>query len=267
MFKFLKQTIIIVVVIGITAVIVRATGDYIDSDINIDGCLEGMVFVPSSDGGFCIDIYEASAGKDCLYRDEFNADKTRVNLKTKDCIAVSEGQSIPWRYISRDQAVLACAKSGKRLATAEEWYQASLGTPDENELWEDDDCQVSNNWADQPGKSGSGENCVSSVGAYDMIGNVWEWVDGTVDNLKYEDIILPEQGHVQAMGAGALPASTAIETNIDYNNDYFWIKNTGVRAIARGGYWNNRDEAGVYSVYAVTKPSYTGAGIGFRCVR
>jgi hypothetical protein len=265
---FRKEVVVVVVAVIITTVGIRASDSLkTKNDMSNDGCGEDMVFVPSSEGGFCIDIYEASAGEDCLYRDEYNIDKTRINLKTEKCSAASIGGAVPWRYISRDQAALACAKSGKRLATAKEWYQASLGTPDIDRGWGVDDCQVSSNWADQPGSTGSGKNCVSSVGAYDMVGNVWEWVDGTITDAKYKDTIVPGSGYVQSLGVDALPAVTDDSANVDYYNDYFWSNDVGVRAIARGGSWINKKDAGQYAVYAEADTAFIGNGIGFRCAK
>lgn len=174
----------------------------------------------------------------------------------------------PWNYISRDQAALACAKAGKRLASAKEWYQAALGTPDYKEdLWSGEDCQVDGNWREQPGTAGSGASCFSAAGAYDMIGNVWEWVDGDIIDGSYSGIDLPERGFVSALGIASLPAKTEIKGDIDYNFDYFWIKKDGAKAIARGGSWVNREEAGQYSVYAEADADFIGKGIGFRCVK
>jgi formylglycine-generating enzyme required for sulfatase activity len=63
------------------------------------------------------------------------------------------------------------------LPTDKEWLQVALGTPDKETGWDSDDCQVENNWDIQPGLAGTGKNCVSAAGAYDMIGNVWEWTN------------------------------------------------------------------------------------------
>jgi len=192
MFKFLKQIIIVIVVIGITAYIVQATGKYTDKikeDDLADGCSADMVFVPNSEGGFCIDIYEASVGEDCPYENPDKQDKTRVNLDAVQCKPISVKDAIPWRFISQNQASLACSKAGKRLASNKEWHNASLGTPDPESGWTDHDCQINNNWGQQPGFTGSGRNCISSAGGYDMIGNAWEWVEGSVVDGKFNNVL------------------------------------------------------------------------------
>ncbi len=175
---------------------------------------------------------------------------------------------LPWTFISQNQAALVCAKLGKRLPSNKEWLMAAFGTPDPSSNWTKDDCNVSGNRSQNPGYTGSGEKCVSSFGAFDMIGNVWEWVDGTISDGKYRGQDLPESGFILSVDDRALPSETDPDNyNKYYYNDYFWIKKNGVKGMARGGYWGNKDEAGQYSVYAVSKPNYVGKGIGFRCVK
>jgi formylglycine-generating enzyme required for sulfatase activity len=231
-------------------------------------CPAEMVFVPGSNGGFCLDKYEDSAGENCSFKNPASQDQTRSDLEEKICQPVSRSGAIPWRYISQNQAAVACAKVGKRLPDNSEWLAAALATPDKNSNWGVDDCQVANNWSQQPGPAGSGKNCVSGVGAYDLIGNVWEWVDGTVENGKYQGNDLPDEGYVKGAGSSGLPTGTDFnQADPNYNNDYLWIKKTGSRGIARGGYWANDDQAGAYSLYIVTEPSSVGPGTGFRCAK
>ncbi len=235
----------------------------------IDGpCPGDMVFVSAPGGGFCVDIYEASAGPACPDNSPDGKSNTQENLDASACMPVSEPGKLPWRNLSQNQASLACAKAGKRLPTNKEWMLAALGTPDKAGSWDSEDCNVSSNWADQPGLTGSGDRCVSSAGAYDMIGNVWEWVDGTVYDGRMENIPLPENGFVTGVNGQGLPSdSNPDEGDPSYYYDYLWIKPGDTRAIARGGYWDNHSDAGQYAFYIVAPPSEAGKGIGFRCVK
>jgi len=231
-------------------------------------CPKGMVFVPTDTQGFCIDMYEASPGDSCPEIQVLNQLHSRDNINWSDCSAVSKAGRIPWRFVSQTQAQTACAKAGKRLPTDEEWYLASLGTPDKSNDWLDSDCHVDSNWSDQPGVTGSGAACVSSYGAYDMIGNVWEWVKGEVRDGVYNDEVLPKSGYITAVDSQGMPLEIdELEANENYNNDYFWLKDKGVRGFARGGYWDNKEGAGVYAMYLVSPPSFAGTGIGFRCAK
>lgn len=266
----LKEVIVIIVAVALTTLGIRASDGYFGGDNDKDSgpCSPDMTFVTSPTGGFCIDKYEASPADDCQNSDPANQQDTRVNLNYKECGAVSVPGKKPWRNISQNQAVMACAKAGKRLPTGKEWFQASLGTPDIDTGWQADDCNVKKNWPDNPGPTGSGKNCVSSAGAYDMVGNVWEWIDGSIVDGKSADREMPESGYIAGVDADSLPVKTDKDNkDPNYFNDYFWIKKNGVRAIARGGYWDNGEDAGQYAIYAVPDVSFAGPGVGFRCVK
>jgi formylglycine-generating enzyme required for sulfatase activity len=268
-FSFLSWLIVIIVAVVLTTAGIKAS----DSLFGAKGednslCPAEMVFVPGSNGGFCLDKYENSAGGQCPNSNPASEVETQANINYADCQAVSAAGAIPWRNLTQIQAVNLCAKAGKRLPTSEEWFAASLGTPDKNADWGSDDCQVNNNWKQQPGLSGSGKNCVSYAGAYDMVGNVWEWVKGEVDNGLYGKAKMPDNGYIQAVSSDGLMTETDPDNPAGlYNNDYLWIKKDGARGLARGGYWANGAAAGGYSLYAVTELSAFAVGSGFRCVK
>jgi len=265
----LKEIIVILVAIVLTTVGIRASdGFFGDGNKNTGPCPADMAFVTSPTGGFCIDKYEASPADTCQSADPMSQEDTRLNLNYKDCSAVSVQGKKPWRNISQNQAVMACAKAGKRLPTNKEWFQASLGTPDVDSGWQADDCNVSSNWPDNPGPTGSASKCVSSSGVYDMIGNVWEWIDGSMIDGKFAEKDMPESGYIAGVDADSMPVKTDKDNkDPNYYNDYFWIKKIGVRSIARGGYWDNGADAGQYAIYAVPDVAFAGPGVGFRCAK
>jgi formylglycine-generating enzyme required for sulfatase activity len=265
-----KGVLVIVSAVALTTAGIKASDSLFGSGAEQDQslCPAGMVFVSSPQGGFCIDQYEASPGAGCEYSDPANQNETFKDIENPDCRPVSDPGRMPWRNISQNQAAVACAKAGKRLPTSEEWVRAALGTPDKMTGWKEADCQVKNNWLSQPGVSGSGKNCVSAAGAYDMVGNVWEWVDGVVSEGAIDGKELPAEGYVKGYDAEGFPIETNPEMGDEnYYYDYVWLKKTGSRGVARGGYWGNGAEAGQYSIYMVTEPSYAGIGVGFRCVK
>lgn len=266
---FSRQFLIIAISVIVTSVGIKAADEITNGSSQAGGnmCPDDMVPVLSAKGNFCIDKFEASVGEKCANMNPQSELESKANLDKNSCAPVSSAGQNPWRFISQNQASLACARAGKRLPTNQEWQQAALGTADASDSWTAEDCHVANNWSAQPGVTGSGNKCLSSAGAYDMIGNLWEWTDGTVYEGQFNEKTLPESGYVSAVSQDALPSETSSEANESYYQDYLYLKKTGTRAIARGGYWNNKAEAGVYAAYIVSLPSYAEAGIGFRCVK
>ncbi|NTU98489.1 SUMF1/EgtB/PvdO family nonheme iron enzyme [Candidatus Falkowbacteria bacterium] len=235
------------------------------SSLAVPNCPDGMVKIAGT--GLCIDQYEVSPGSYCLFKEPASGSDSEQDLNSSKCKPVSVKGAMPWRNISQNQAAEACAKAGKRLPTSAEWLAAALGTPDKTAGWSSDDCNVANNWQEEAGLTGLGKDCVSASGANDMIGNVWEWVQDSINEGTYKGQVLPLQGYVAGVDDYGMPSSTTPETSANYHGDYFWMKPLGVRGLMRGGYWNNQAEAGVNSVYAVFEPSFTGTGVGFRCVK
>ena len=229
-------------------------------------CPAEMVLVPSHGGGFCIDIYEASAGSGCMYSEPKNQNETRINLETSSCKAESTEGAYPWTNVARHQAELACAKAGKRLATNKEWYTASLGSPDAPGYVERGDCNI--NDETKPSKTGSFSRCISSHGLYDAIGNVWEWVSESVVDGEYLGRTLPQEGYVFGIDADGISTETRdFTSNMNFNEDYFSISHDGVRGMFRGGYYRSGTDAGMYAVNAITPPSFSGGAVGFRCAQ
>lgn len=273
--KFIRGLLIVIVTVVLTTIAINATdnlGNFSDSLIGgVLGvgenslCPEHMIHIPSESGGYCIDMYENSPGEGCEYSFPNNQSETRANLEDTSCTGVSKEGGSPWVNIARHQAELACSNAGKRLPTNKEWYQASLGTPDARGNVDRGDCNVQ---SDSIGTAGSHERCVSSSGAYDMIGNVWEWVDETVSDGELSGRALPEEGYVVGIDNNGVPIETNFgEPDLNFNEDYLWVEKGGVRGIIRGGYHGNGTDAGQYTMNAITPPSFAGVGVGFRCAK
>lgn len=231
-------------------------------------CPSDMAFVPTSSGGFCIDRYEASAGDDCAFKNPLSKQDTDDNLALQPCVPRSVVAATPWRNVTRQQAELACVRAGKRLPTNEEWYRAALGTPDKSSGWGSEDCNVSTLASDGPEQTGSRPLCVSVAGAYDMIGNVWEWLEETVDDDRYEDTTLPQEGFIASINEAGTPLETdPVNPDEAFFEDYFWFQGSSVRGMLRGGYWKSKSDAGQYALNVTVPPSFVGNAVGFRCAR
>ena len=92
---------------------------------------------------------------------------------TNDIYALSLPSVLPSAYITWFQAQEACANAGKRLPTNAEWQVAANGTPDPGP---DDGTTDCNTGGDDLSLTGTRGDCVSARGAFDMVGNVAEWV-------------------------------------------------------------------------------------------
>lgn len=230
-------------------------------------CPEYMVQVTQALTPFCIDAYEASAGDSCSYLNPKTEDETMVNLTDTDCVAQSRPNAMPWRHISLNQAQQACSRAGKRLPSADEWYKAALGTLDTQKGLTDEHCNVAHNRADGIAKTGSGMRCVSDAGAYDMIGNTWEWVQEMVHHGTWNNRHVPETGFVSGADLYGIAYETQSARQDRFNNDRFWSDSTIVAGMMRGGYFNSGGQAGIFATYAASPPTFTGEAAGFRCVQ
>ena len=140
-----------------------------------------------------------------------------------------------------------CRNSGKGLPDNATWTAGALGTPDpgaaDNGTTE---CNVAT--AGTVVDTGSRADCVSDPGAFDMIGNVWEWLGGNW---------VPRSttcGSWSFAGGDAQCLAGAATTG-------------GPGALIRGGDFSSGTDAGVFAVGGVIEPSGAFSGFGFRCVR
>ena len=87
-----------------------------------------------------------------------------------DIYAVSLPVATPSAYITWFQAQQACKNAGKRLPSNAEWQAAVAGTPDPGPDNGTTDCNTNSSYVAEP--PGSRSSCVSSDGAFDMVGNL-----------------------------------------------------------------------------------------------
>lgn len=199
-----------------------------------------------------------------VYLDAFYIDKFEVtNQLFKAC--VDEGQCDPPRqnyffvqspskiyfgnpqydnypvvYVDWNMARAYCEWRGARLPTEAEWEKAARGTEGNIYAWGKDlDCQKANyqNCVNYTSEVGSYRAGVSPYGAYDMTGNVWEWVaDWYSDNYYSKSSPQNPPGPI-----------------------------SGQSRVLRGGAWPRFD----ITTYHRSKfaPTYNTFDIGFRCAR
>jgi len=162
--------------------------------------------------------------------------------------AVSVAGTKPSACTSWFQAVQACAASGKRLLTNEEWQRTAAGTPDLGAV--DDGFLTCATNSTNPVAAGSRASCTSSWGAADMVGNLWEWAGDWTTNA--DDCTNWSAGLGSDIACFGGPGST-------FSN---------IPGVARrGGSWSGTTNAGVFAVNANNEPWETRADTAFRCGR
>lgn len=223
------------------------------------GCGPHAVRVLWGSGALCVDQYEASADPTCPHEEPQNELESIANVNDGRCLPRSEPAVTPWRFVSLTQAQQVCARAGKRLLTADEWYRLAVGIADVSTCSLD----VRN---DQPVPTGA-SSCVSPQGVHDLVGSVWEWMDETVVDGTYDGRTVPASGYVAAVDAAGVVIRTDAAPPADFGDDYAWTNDTGVFGIIRGGFYGSGSDGGLFAQNLAVSTELKTAGIGFRCVR
>jgi len=156
-------------------------------------CSADMVAV----GSLCVDRYEASlwdaaSGGTQIPASTCLADGSDCGVGAANPIyARSEAGVLPSANITWYQALQACANAGKRLPTTTEWQMAAAGTPS--------GLASGCNFSGVATAAASNAGCESTAGAFDMIGNVWEW---TAKLHAGRSITTSNDGLVSTIGDG-----------------------------------------------------------------
>ena len=160
--------------------------------------------------------------------------------------AVSIAGILPSANITWLQAQQACANSLKRLPSNAEWQQAANGTQDPGPDNGTTDCNTNSTQA--VANTGSRSGCVSRFGAYDMVGNLYEWV------------------------ADLVPASTSCPYWGAFSDDVMCLSGASTTrnspgAVYRGGTYASGKFAGPLDISAIGSINDAAPEFGFRCAR
>jgi formylglycine-generating enzyme required for sulfatase activity len=167
-----------------------------------------------------------------------------------DIYAVSLAAVSPSANLTWLQAQAACKNARKRLPSNAEWQAAVIGTPDPGPDNGTTDCNTDSVFTAVP--TGSRTSCKSTCEAFDMVGNVWEWVADWVP---------------RSTGCGGWRAAVSPTGDLQCLTGAATIGEPGV--LVRGGYFFGGADAGPLALFGDAEPSTkSGNGtIGFRCAR
>jgi sulfatase modifying factor 1 len=209
-------------------------------------CPAGMAHVET----FCVDLWEDhvveldDAGNEREHSPYERVEGKKLRAKTAPDV-------VPQAYISLVEASGACARAGKRLCSSQEFIRACRG-PDANDWYpylghiqQSGYCNVDRPnigiqvlYGNNPGgwtmddfndprlnqlpkslsKTGAFPRCVSPDGAFDMVGNLHEWVDDPEDNQGHARFRGGWYGEATLNGPGCLYVTMAHEQSYhDYS--------------------------------------------------
>ena len=187
--------------------------------------------------GFHIDKYEVT---NALYKRFMETTSRSSPLYWSD--AKWNGSSQPVVGVSWQDADAYCTWAGKRLPTEAEWEKAARGTDGRKYPWGEQWDSTKAHAENKLGKTtpvGSYAGGLSPYGAYDMAGNVWEWVADWYAADYYKQS--PERNPVG-------PAS-------------------GQYRVLRGGSWDDGPGYLRTALRLNGSPGSRGDHIGFRCAK
>ena len=261
-------------------------------------CPEGMAYINKLNG-FCIDKYEASV-PGCDVIGENCAMTGWAGYCAANCVpdsgafgdtagtgttvnATSRPGVPPIVSISAHQARQMCANAGKHLCTDEEWLAAAnikgqvFNLPTgasgayipNNDASTTTNCNTNSFCTENPSNAnnraclvGSRTDCHSAEGVYDMVGNVWEWTNETVD------VTTPASSgwnYINTSDMTWSSSSSADDGTYGKDGIYFPAGSPSGKAVARGGDWRSGANAGPFCAYLSHAPAAVYNTRGFRC--
>ncbi len=152
---------------------------------------DNMVLIPA--GSFVAGKYGAFEKKSlgAFYVDTYEVKQKDFEKVMGNNPSHFKGADLPVEKVTWAEAKEYCKRVGKRLPTAEEWEKAARGGTASKYYWGNDlgknraNCDGCGSKFDGLKTAPVGSFPPNKFGLYDMVGNVWEWIDETHDK-KYK---------------------------------------------------------------------------------
>lgn len=206
----------------------------------------GMVLVPAGEfimgdnAGNSNEMPEHTVYLDAFYIDQYEVTfrqyaEVKLLSRLGGSSGSGNGDDYPVTRVSWNDAKTYCEWLGKRLPTEAEWEKAARGSggrkyPWGNENYNEGGISRANHGTDSTTPVGSFPQGVSPYGAYDMAGNVWEWVadwysEGYFYNSPYRNPKGPDTSDRKIFRGGSYylyDASSADALRVSYRTPYFY---------------------------------------------
>ena len=215
----------------------------------------------------------------------------KYEAKNVSTVPTSQAAETPWVSITQTAAKTACESIGAHLITNAEWMALARDIESVSSNYVSGvlkrgnvgDSSTGDYAGDEP-EYGTGRNTLAELTLsngqtiWDLSGNVWEWVDGTVSTqagmlpnkttFGWEEIAnITDWGSTNLYYAEVGPFDSSLVSTDGVGRIYYKSSDSTARAFMRGGRWDSGSDAGAFAFAIEEAPSGSSTDIGFRCVK
>ena len=243
-------------------------------------------------GNRCVMQFEAAKNTTKHCKDENGADTALCCKDTSgnpmECPISVAGA---WGYMTQPNAKAVCESIGAHLMTNTEWMALARDIEAQDENWTGGKVgngilkrgNVNKTDAGSYGDGNKDDGILINEKArlkfsnghtiYHFSGNMWEWIDYTIAKENLPNTSSWVEFSKASFNVDYLPVAEVVpleaSSALGGGKMYYGNRNEDLRAILRGGYWNesDKDATGIFALYLNNEPQASYSPLGFRCVR